>query len=97
MYDARERAIQDRQWELYATAQVVQGQLEERIETIHILQGLLNVPLGDEQELHTMTLKQLRAMTSDLQEQARQPDALIVALSFRRPGRRCRCKPAMKS
>jgi predicted transposase/invertase (TIGR01784 family) len=73
MYDARERAIRDRQWELDARERKgeIKGRTEEKIETIHILQGLLCIPRSDEQELHSMTLEQLQSMTTDLQEKLR--------------------------
>jgi predicted transposase/invertase (TIGR01784 family) len=69
MYDAREKAIRDRKWELNAAFR--EGEIKVRIETIQMLQGLLRVPVAQEPELRTLTLEQLQAMTSDLQEQLR--------------------------
>ena len=69
MYDARERAIQDREWEIDAAER--KGRREGEIETIQMLQGLLRVPVGEEQELRTLTLEQLQALTSTLQEKLR--------------------------
>ena len=69
MYDARERAIQDREWEIEAAKG--EGEIKGEIKTIRILQGLLGVPLGDEQELRTLTLGQLQSLTNDLQEKLR--------------------------
>ena len=36
-----------------------------------MLQGLLCVPVSEEQELRVLTLEQLQALTSDLQEKLR--------------------------
>jgi predicted transposase/invertase (TIGR01784 family) len=73
MYDAREKAIRDRKWELKASFREgeTKGETNVRIETIQSLQGLLGVPASEEQELRTLTLEQLRALTSSLQEQLR--------------------------
>ena len=73
MYDARERAIQDREWEIDAAERKGrrEGEIKGKIETIHVLQGLLRVPVGEEQELRTLTLEQLQALTCTLQEKLR--------------------------
>ncbi len=77
MYDAREKAIRDRKWELKAsfsegeTKGEIKGETKVRIEMIQSLQGLLRMPVSEEQELRTLTLEQLRALTSSLQEQLR--------------------------
>ncbi len=73
MYDAREKAICDRKWELKASFSEgeTKGETKVRIEMIQSLQGLLRMPVSEEQELRTLTLEQLRALTSSLQEQLR--------------------------
>ncbi len=85
MYDAREKAIRDRKWELSATYREgeregerkgeikgeTKGRIESKIETIRMLQGLLHTPLSEEQDLRKLTLEQLQAMTNDLQEKLR--------------------------
>jgi hypothetical protein len=73
MYDAREKAIRDRKWELNATYRDGErkGKIEGEIKLIRTLQGLLGVPLAQEQDLRTLTLEQLQAMTADLQENLR--------------------------
>lgn len=73
MYDARERAIRDREWELDATFREgeVEGEIKGEIKMIRTLQGLAGVPVGDEAELRTMNLEQLQAVTTDLQEKLR--------------------------
>ena len=85
MYDAREKAIRDRNWELGATYREgerkgeikgkiegkIEGEIKVRMEMIQVLQGLLRMPVAQEQELCDLTLEQLQAMTSDLQERLR--------------------------
>src|SRR5208283_4075701 len=73
MYDARERAIRDRKWELNASFREgkIEGNIAGEIKTIRMLQGLLHVPASEEQELSAMTLEQLESLTSSLQEQLR--------------------------
>ncbi len=81
MYDARERAIQDREWEHDATflegkiegeiKGEIKGETKVRIETIQMLQGLLRAPVSEEHELRTLSLAQLQALTNDLQEKLR--------------------------
>lgn len=69
MYDAREKAIRDRKWELNAAYRA--GEREGKIELIRTLQGILSVPVSEEQDLRGMTLEQLEALTSSLQEKIR--------------------------
>ncbi len=69
MYDARERAIRDREWEISAALR--EGEIKGEIKMIRTLQGLFGVPVADEAELRTMSLEQLEAITSDLQEKLR--------------------------
>ncbi len=73
MYDARERAIQDREWEIGAAERKGrrEGEIEGEIKTIRMLQCLLRVPVSEEQELRTLTLEQLQSLTSTLQEDLR--------------------------
>jgi predicted transposase/invertase (TIGR01784 family) len=73
MYDAREKAIRDRKWELSSAFREGEreGEIKGKIESIRMLQGLLNVPVSEEQELRTLTLEQLQALTSSLQENLR--------------------------
>ena len=73
MYDARERAVRDREWEINAAERKgkLEGKLEGKIETIRMLQGILCVPVSEEAELRTLSLEQLEAMTGDLQEKLR--------------------------
>ena len=77
MYDARERAIRDREWELKAAIREgeikgkIKGKIEGKIEMIRTLQSLLGVPVAEEQELRVMTLEQLEVTTIALQEQLR--------------------------
>ena len=69
MYDAREKAIRDRQWELNAAFREgeregeikgkiegkiegeIKGKIEGKIELIRTLQGILQTPVSEEQEL----------------------------------------------
>jgi len=81
MYDARERAIRDRKSEIYAAVREgeikgkiegkIEGEIKGKIEMIQMLQGILRLPASEEQELRLLTLEQLQALTSDLQEKLR--------------------------
>ena len=77
MYDAREKAIRDRKWELNSAFREgeregeIKGKIEGKIELIRTLQGILQTPVSEELELRAMTLEQLEALTSSLQEQLR--------------------------
>jgi predicted transposase/invertase (TIGR01784 family) len=85
MYDARERAIRDRKWEINAARREgleegeikgkiegkIEGKLEGKIEAVRMLQGLLYLPVSDEKELSAMGLEQLDALTDGLQEKLR--------------------------
>jgi predicted transposase/invertase (TIGR01784 family) len=77
MYDARERAIQDREWEIDAAERrgrregKIEGQIEGEVRMVRTLQGLLGVAVAEERELRELTLDELRATTSDLQEKLR--------------------------
>jgi predicted transposase YdaD len=85
MYDAREKAIRDRQWQLNAAFREGEakgeakgkiegqreGEINDRIERIQSLQGILRVPVSDEQQLRAMTFEQLQSLTRSLQEDIR--------------------------
>jgi hypothetical protein len=73
MYDAREKAIRDRNWEIGAAERKgeAKGEIKVRIEMIQMLQGLLGVPVTAVEDLRALGLKQLQAMTSELQEKLR--------------------------
>ncbi len=81
MYDARERAILDREWEIGAAERrgeikgeikgKIEGEINGEVRMIRMLQGLLGVAVADEQELREFNLEQLRAMATDLQEKLR--------------------------
>jgi predicted transposase/invertase (TIGR01784 family) len=85
MYDAREKLIRDRQWAFNAAKLEgeiegeargeakgeIKGRMEGEIKLIRTLQGLLNLPVSAEQDLRGMTLEQLEALTSGLQERLR--------------------------
>ncbi len=69
MYDAREKAIRDRKWELNAAFR--QGKREGKIELIRTLQGLIYAPVSEEQDLCARNVEELEALATSLQEQMR--------------------------
>ncbi len=81
MYDAREKAIRDRKWELNGAFREgqregeirgkIEGKAEGEIKLIRTLQGILDIPVSEEQNLRAMTLEQLEALTTGLQEKLR--------------------------
>jgi hypothetical protein len=77
MYDAREKAIRDENWRLNAARREgeiqgeVKGKIEGEIKLIRTLQGILCVPVSEEEDLRGMTLEQLEALTGSLQEKIR--------------------------
>jgi predicted transposase/invertase (TIGR01784 family) len=77
MYDAREKAIRDRESELAASHREgkiegkIEGRIEGKIELIRTLEGLLYLPLSDEQALLALGLPELEALTARLQEKLR--------------------------
>jgi len=73
MYDAREKAIRDRKWELDAAFREgeIKGEIKGEIELIRTLQGILQTSVSGEHELRAMSLEQLESLTSGLQEQLR--------------------------
>ena len=74
MYDARERAIRDRKWELDAAKR--EGKVEGKIELIHTLQGLLYQPLTGEKGARGNEFEQLETLKSSLRTIA-EPHARI--------------------
>ena len=73
MYDAREKAIRDRKWEIDAAERKgkIEGESKGESRMIRTLQGLAGVPVAEEDELRAFTLEQLQSMTSDLREKLR--------------------------
>jgi predicted transposase/invertase (TIGR01784 family) len=85
MYDAREKAIRDRKWELnsaYREGKLegeaegklegkLEGKIEGEIKLIRTLQGILCIPVGEEEDLRGLSLQQLEALTGSLQEKIR--------------------------
>ncbi len=77
MYDARERAIRDRKWEIEAARREGrdegrdEGEIKGEIKMIRMLQGLLGMALSDEKELSALSLEQLEVLTAGLQEKLR--------------------------
>jgi len=82
--DAREKAIRDQQWILNSVDRAYQkgqregeiegeirGKVEGEIKLIRTLQGILQTPVSEEQHLRAMTLEQLEAVTTALQEKLR--------------------------
>jgi predicted transposase/invertase (TIGR01784 family) len=80
MYDAREKAIRDQQWMLNSVDRAyhkgeregeIKGKIKGKIELIRTLQGILDEPVAEEQELRVMNLEQLEEMTTGLQVKLR--------------------------
>ena len=77
MYDAREKAIRDQQWALKASYLEgeargdARGKIDEKVDFIRTLQGILAVPISVEQELRSLSLEQLASLTGVLQEKIR--------------------------
>lgn len=73
MYDAREKAIRDRQWAMSAARREgeMKGKIEGKIELIRTLQGILKLALSEERDLRVMPLEQLQSLASSLQEKLR--------------------------
>ena len=82
MYDSREKAIRDRQWELNASRKEgkiegkiegrIEGKIEGEIKTIRVLQEILQIPLSTESNFEGKSLEDLQSLTTDLQERVRQ-------------------------
>jgi hypothetical protein len=85
MYDAREKAIRDQLWAVSAARREgeiegeimgeikgkIEGEIKGKIELIRTLEGILNMPLSDEQALFGMQLDQLESLANSLQARAR--------------------------
>ena len=73
MYDAREKAIRDKQWALIASRKegVIEGKIEGKIETIRMLQEILNLPVNADSDFDGKTLEELQSQTADLQDRLR--------------------------
>ena len=77
MYDAREKAIRDRQWALNASRREgliegkIEGIIEGMIEIIRTLQEILNEPVGIDQDFEGKNLDQLQTQIAELQERLR--------------------------
>ena len=77
MYDAREKAIRDRQWAINASRSEgkVEGKIEGKIEgemrLIRSLEEILNQPASGESELAAKSLEELQAIAAKLQSKIR--------------------------
>ena len=77
MYDSREKAIRDRQWELNASRKEgliegkIEGEIKGEIKTIRVLQEILQLPLSTDADFEGKSLDDLQSLTSDLQERVR--------------------------
>ena len=73
MYDAREKAIRDRQWAMNSAHRegVLEGKIEGKIELIRTLQAILCTPVSEEQKLLAFDLSQLESLTNNLQNRLR--------------------------
>ena len=69
MYDAREKAMRDRQWALNQAH--IEGQIEGEIRLIRMLEGILGLALSKEEDLQKLDLASLQKLTSALQDRAR--------------------------
>jgi len=85
MYDSREKAIRDRQWELNASRKEgllegeikgkIEGRIEGEIKMIRVLQEILKIPLGTDSDFEGKSLEDLQSLTADLQERVRRRHA----------------------
>lgn len=77
MYDAREKALRDRQWALNAARNEgkiegkFEGKIEGEIKLLRTLQLLLGVPASRDEELVGKSLQDLQSLTDQLQSQLR--------------------------
>jgi predicted transposase/invertase (TIGR01784 family) len=81
MYDSREKAIRDRQWQLNSAIREgeikgeikgkIEGKIEGEAKLVQTLQSLLYLPISSKEELLAMSLKQLEELASGLQEKLR--------------------------
>ena len=73
MYDAREKAIRDRQWALNQAHREgeIDGEIKGEIKLIRTLEGILGLALSKEEDLQKLDLESLQKLTSGLQDRAR--------------------------
>ena len=77
MYDAREKAIRDRQWELNASRNEglaegeIKGEIRGEIKMIRMLQEILQLPASPDSDFTGKTLEELKQRTAELQDQIR--------------------------
>ena len=81
MYDAREKAIRDRQWEMNAARREgklegklegeLEGEIKGEIKLIRTLEEIVGLPQSKVEELEVMELEHLQKLTSALQDRAR--------------------------
>ena len=81
MYDAREKAIRDRQWALNASREEgmakgkiegkIEGEIKGEIKLIRTLEEILDQPLSEETKLAGKSLEELQLLTSELQSKLR--------------------------
>ena len=77
MYDAREKAIRDRQWELNASRNeglaegLAEGEIRGEIKMIRMLQEILQLPASPDSDFTGKTLEELKQSTAELQDQIR--------------------------
>ena len=69
MYDAREKALRDQQWQLNSAFR--EGEIRGEIELIRTLQAILCVPVSEEQQLRALSWEQVQSLAADLQERVR--------------------------
>ena len=81
MYDAREKAMRDRQWELnqaHREGQLegeirgeIKGEIKGKIELIRTLEGILELTVSNVEDLQKLDLDSLQKLTIALQDRAR--------------------------
>ena len=81
MYDSREKAIRDRQWDLNAsrnegliegeTKGKIEGKIEGEIKMIRMLQEILGLSVSTDSDFEGKTLVELQSHTADLQDRLR--------------------------
>lgn len=69
MYDAREKAIRDRQWELNASR--LEGKIEGEIRLIRTLEEILGMPMSTDAALSEKSFDELQAHSAELQGRIR--------------------------
>ena len=85
MYDSREKAIRDRQWELNASRNEgliegetkgkiegkIEGEINGEIKMIRMLQEILGLSVSTDSDFEGKTLVELQSHTADLQDRLR--------------------------